>query len=132
MDKVNALEQLGLRLSYMADGVDGEIDKILVKIRQILKDGGDAKKIEDLSSRLARTLMSNTGLNPDKGSKIQGGTDLSGLRKLIKSMPVRSEEQDRMAQQISQIAEGTTDSNTEFADRWKQRMAERQAALREE
>ena len=108
MDKVKALEQLGLRLSYMADGVDGEIDKILIKIRQILKDGGDAKKIEDLSSRLARTLMTNTGLNPDKGSKIQGGTDLSGLRKLIKSMPVRSEEQDRMAQQVSQIAEGTT------------------------
>lgn len=108
MDKTKALEQLGLRLSYMADGVDEDIDKILVKIRQTLKSGGDAKKVEDLSSRLARTLVASTGIDPDKGIKVEGGTDLSGLRKLIKSMPVRGEEQEKLGKIVVQVAEGPT------------------------
>lgn len=108
MDKVKALEQLSLRLSHMADGADEEVDAILVSIRKQLKDGGDARKIESLSGRLARTMMANTGVNPDKGQTIDGGYDLSGLRKLIKTMPVRGEEQERMGSLVQQVASGTT------------------------
>ncbi|GAB5413203.1 MAG: hypothetical protein Cons2KO_08060 [Congregibacter sp.] len=108
MDKTKALEQLTLRLSYMADGVDDEADKILVAIRKVLKEGGDSGKIESLSGRLARTLMTNTGVNPDKQKTIEGGYDLSGLRKLIKSMPVRDEDQARMGELVKQIASGNT------------------------
>jgi diguanylate cyclase (GGDEF)-like protein len=108
MDKVKALEQLSLRLSHLADGVDEEVDEILVAIRKHLKNGADAGKIDTLSGRLARTMMSNTGVNPDKGRTIEGGYDLSGLRKLIKTMPVRTEEQERMSALVQQVASGTT------------------------
>lgn len=108
MDKVKALEQLTLRLSYMADGVDDDADKILVAIRKVLKEGGDSAKVENLSGRLARTLMANTGVNPDKAKTIEGGYDLSGLRKLIKSMPVSDEDQTRMGTLVQQIASGNT------------------------
>jgi diguanylate cyclase len=108
MDKVKALEQLSLRLSHLADGMDEEVDQILVAIRKLLKDGGDAGKIDSLSGRLARTMMSNTGVNPDKGRTVDGGYDLSGLRKLIKTMPVRSEEQERMSELVQQVASGST------------------------
>ncbi len=108
MDKVKALEQLSLRLSHMADGVDDELDQLLVKIRTLLKDGADARRIEDVSGRLARTLMTNAGINPDKSRTVEGGYDLSGLRKLIKSMPVRGDEQERMGSLVQQIASGNT------------------------
>ena len=108
MDKVKALEQLAIRLSHMADGVDEEVDALLVSIRKQLKDGGDAGKIESLSGRLARTMMANTGVNPDKGKTVEGGYDLSGLRKLIKTMPVRGDEQERMGALVQQVASGTT------------------------
>ncbi|MDP5071857.1 MAG: diguanylate cyclase, partial [Congregibacter sp.] len=108
MDKVKALEQLAVRLSHMADGVDQEVDALLVAVRKLLKEGGDAGKIETLSGRLARTMMANTGVNPDKGRTIEGGYDLSGLRKLIKTMPVRGDEQERMGLLVQQIASGTT------------------------
>ncbi|WOJ93328.1 diguanylate cyclase [Congregibacter variabilis] len=108
MDKVKALEQLAIRLSHMADGVDEEVDALLVSIRKQLKDGGDTGKIENLSGRLARTMMANTGVNPDKGRTVEGGYDLSGLRKLIKTMPVRGDEQERMGTLVQQVASGTT------------------------
>lgn len=108
MDKVKALEQLAIRLSHMADGVDQEVDALLVSIRKQLKDGGDPSKIESLSGRLARTMMANTGVNPDKGRTIEGGYELSGLRKLIKTMPVRGDEQERMSNLVQQVASGTT------------------------
>ncbi|WOJ96616.1 diguanylate cyclase [Congregibacter brevis] len=108
MDKVKALEQLSIRLSHMADGVDEEVDALLVQIRKLLKGGGDAGKIESLSGRLARTMLANTGVNTDKAKTIEGGYDLSGLRKLIKTMPVRGDEQERMGKLVQQVASGTT------------------------
>lgn len=108
MDKVKALEQLAVRLSHMADGVDDEVDTLLVSIRKQLKEGGDAGKIENLSGRLARTMMANVGVNPDKTNTIEGGYDLSGLRKLIKTMPVQGDEQERMGTLVQQVASGTT------------------------
>lgn len=108
MDKIKALEQLSLRLSHLADGMDEEVDETLVAIRKLLKSGADAGKIDTLSGRLARTMMSNTGVDPDKGRTIEGGYDLSGLRKLIKTMPVRTEEQERMSALVQQVASGTT------------------------
>lgn len=108
MDKVKALEQLAMRLSHMADGVDEEVDALLVRIRKLLKSGGDAGKIESLSGQLARTMLANTGVNADKTRTIEGGYDLSGLRKLIKSMPVRGDEQERMGELVQQVASGTT------------------------
>ncbi|WP_414980186.1 diguanylate cyclase [Congregibacter sp.] len=108
MDKVKALEQLVTRLSHMADGVDEEVDALLVSIRKELKDGGDASKIETLSGRLARTMMASAGVNADKGRTVESGHDLSGLRKLIKTMPVRCDEQERMGSLVQQVASGTT------------------------
>ena len=108
MDKTKSLEQLSLRLSYMAEGVDEDADKVLSAIRSRLKDGSDAKKIEDLSGRLARVVMTATGVNVDKSRNIEGGHDLSGLRKLIKELPVRGADQDRIAGIVQQELAGNT------------------------
>ncbi|MEM6300838.1 MAG: diguanylate cyclase [Pseudomonadota bacterium] len=108
MDKTKSLEQLSLRLSYMAEGVDEDADKVLSAIRSRLKDGSDAKKIEDLSGRLARVVMTATGVNVDKSRNIEGGHDLSGLRKLIKELPVRGADQDRIAGIVQQVLAGNT------------------------
>lgn len=108
MEKVKALEQLTLRLAYMADGVDSDIDAILDTVRKLIKEGADAGRLEDASSKLTRALMSNTGMNPDKPKTIEGGYDLSGLRKLVKAMPVASNEQERMSEIVQQVAAGQT------------------------
>jgi diguanylate cyclase len=108
MEKVKALEQLAMRLSHISDGVDDDVDKVLLAIRRLLKEGGSADKIEKLSGQLARTLMASTGINPDKARKVEGGYDLSGLRKLVKSMPVSGADQTRMGELVEQVASGTT------------------------
>ncbi|MFK7828927.1 MAG: GGDEF domain-containing protein [Congregibacter sp.] len=108
MEKIEALEKLTLRLSHMADGVDSEVDAVLVSIRSELKNGASAAKLKKLSTELARALMSNTGVNADVAPSIEGGFDLSGLRKLIKSMPVRGEAQQRMSDLVQKVASGTT------------------------
>ncbi|MEM1187763.1 MAG: diguanylate cyclase [Pseudomonadota bacterium] len=108
MDRETALEQLSLRLSHMADGVDPELDQLLESIRKAVREGVRGSKLDDLSSRLARSLMTSAGIDIDKGPTIDGGYDLSGLRKLIRSMPVESEEQERMHGLVRQAAAGQT------------------------
>lgn len=106
MDKTKALEQLALRLARLAHGVDSDLDELLDRIRDELKGEGRARKLDDLSSQLARSLMLSTGVDVDKSASIEGGYDLSGLRKLIRSMPVRSDEQQRMNELVQQAASG--------------------------
>ncbi|MFT7287569.1 MAG: diguanylate cyclase [Halieaceae bacterium] len=108
MSKVTALEQLSLRLSYMADGVDAEADEILDVIRKLLKSNAETDAIENVSGRLARVVMSSTGINPDKARRVEGGYDLSGLSKLIKSMPVPGDAQERMGELVQEVAGGST------------------------
>lgn len=106
MDKAKTLEQLALRLARLAHGVDRDLDELLDRIRDELKGEGSPRRIDDLSSQLARSLMLSTGIDLDKSASIEGGYDLSGLRKLIKSMPVRGEEQERMNDLVKQAASG--------------------------
>ncbi len=106
MEKSEALEHLVLRLSRLADGADEELDGILADIRRELKSGGDADRLEDLSGRLARSLMLISGVDVDKPPSGDEDYDLSGLRKLIKSMPVRGNEQERMNALVQEVASG--------------------------
>lgn len=108
MDKITALEQLTLRLSHMADGVDEDVDDILLAIRSTLKQGGSGEKLKSLSGDLARTLLNKTGINADESVKVDEGYDLSGLNKLIKSMPVRGDAHSQMSKMVQQIASGNT------------------------
>ncbi len=108
MDKSEALEHLVLRLSRIADGTDEELDGILDDIRRELKSGGDADRLDELSDRLARSLMLNSGVDVDKAPSDADNYDLSGLRKLIKSMPMRGDEQERMNKLVQDITSGPT------------------------
>ncbi|MEM6604952.1 MAG: diguanylate cyclase [Pseudomonadota bacterium] len=108
MDKVKALEQLSFRLSYMAEGIDPEADKILDALRNRLKEGDNAKRIEDLSGKLARAVMTATGINTDKPRKVEGGYDLSGIQKLVKSMPIAIDDHDTVSAYIEQTLTGNT------------------------
>lgn len=106
MDRNKALEQLALRLSRLGDGVDKELDVVLDRIRDEIRDGANPAKLEDLSGRLARGLMLISGVDVDRRGSANEGYDLSGLQKLIKSMPVKGDEQNHMGQLVQRIASG--------------------------
>jgi diguanylate cyclase len=108
MDREQALEHLSLRLAHMADGVDDELDRQLDAIRAAVKNRADARRLEALSGDLARALMNSAGVDIDKGPIVAGGYDLSGLQKLIRSMPVAGDAQQRMAELVRKAAEGQT------------------------
>jgi diguanylate cyclase (GGDEF)-like protein len=108
MDKVKALEQLSIRLSYMADGVEEELDEILARVRKLLKEGAEARSISAASDALARALMTHTGVNPDEKRHIEGGIDLSGLHKAVSAMPVRKEQQAQLTDLVAQVQSSTT------------------------
>jgi diguanylate cyclase len=108
MERELALEQLAIRLSHMSDGIDEGSDRLLEQIRAAVKGDASGKKIESLSAELARALITSTGIDIDKGPVVQGGYDLSGLRKLIKSMPVDPDAQERMNELVRQAAAGQT------------------------
>lgn len=105
MDNTHSLQQLALRLSRLADGVDGSLDPLLHEIRCELKSDADAERIDELSSKLARTLLDGAGRDLDASDRADDRYDLSGLRSLIKSMPVQECQQKRMRELVTQIAE---------------------------
>ena len=106
MKRELALEQLAVRLSHMSDGIDAESDRLLDQIREAVKGDASGKRIESLSGELARVLITGTGVNIDSGPFVEGGYDLSGLRKLIKSMPVEADEHERMHELVRRAASG--------------------------
>jgi len=106
MNREQSLEHLSLRLTHLADGIDSELDGFLDGIRRALRDGADARHLEDLSGRLARHLVSSIGMDIDTGPGIAGGYDLSGLRKLIQSMPVAPDAQQKISDLVQQAADG--------------------------
>lgn len=108
MDREQALEHLSLRLARMADGVDDELDGLLDSIRAAVKNGDGARKLESLSEQLAKALVRSANINIDAGPTVDGGYDLSGLQKLIKTMPVGGDAQQRMTGLVRTAAEGQT------------------------
>jgi len=108
MDREVALEQLVIRLSHMADGIDEESDRLLASIRSRVKGNAPGEKLEELSGQLARALITSSGIDIDKVPFVDGGYDLSGLRRLIKSMPVEGDAHARMNELVRQAAAGQT------------------------
>ncbi|MEE4277772.1 MAG: diguanylate cyclase [Halieaceae bacterium] len=106
MKREQALEQLSLRVSHLAFGIDPEIDELLAEIRKAVRDNASGNRLADLSSTLARTLLSTSGIDLDNQRVDAAGYDLSGLRRLIKSMPVESDEQERMNGLVRKAAAG--------------------------
>lgn len=115
MERDEALTRLVMRLSHVAEGVDDEVDSVLEKIRRDLRDKASGDQLETRSGQLARVLMANVGINSDERRTVNGGYDLSGLSKLIKSMPVRGDEQQRMVDLVRQVAAGTTSAERQKA-----------------
>jgi diguanylate cyclase len=115
MERDEALTRLVMRLSHVAEGVDREADAVLEDIREQLRADASGEQLEALSGKLARVLMSKVGIDPDARRTENGGYDLSGLSKLIKSMPVRGEEQQRMGKLVQRIASGTTSAERQKA-----------------
>jgi diguanylate cyclase len=109
-DKTEALGRMVMRLSHVAEGVDEAVDRELARIRDLIKSDASAGELDDASGHLTRTLISKVGIDVDKRRAGNGdaGYDLSGLAKLVKSMPVRGDEQERMMDLVEAIAAGRT------------------------
>ncbi len=116
MNREEALGRLSLRLTRMAEGVDAEVDRLLDQVRTMVRDGADGLSLADLSDQLAKQVMAATGSSPDVDGRLPESHDVSGLGKLIKSMPLRSEEHRRMTDLVRKISTGNS-------------IAERQRAL---
>lgn len=117
MEKTRSLEQLALRLSHTADGADEQLNGLLVDIRKALKNGADARSLDQLSGRLAQSLLDTHGSDPTRAKADKGdeSNDLSGLRKLIKSMPVPEAHQERMRALVTEIASDTSQKERQSA-----------------
>lgn len=104
MNREEALGRLSLRLSRMAEGVDEDVDRLLDQVRGLVRDGADGARVAELSDQLAKQVMAVTGTSPDADRRLPESHDVSGLGKLIKSMPVRSDEQRRMTELVRRIS----------------------------
>lgn len=115
MNREEALGRLSLRLTRMAEGVDTEVDRLLDQVRTMVRDGADGLSLADLSDQLAKQVMSATGRSPDVDGRLPESHDVSGLGKLIKSMPLRSEEHRRMTDLVRKISTGNSISERQRA-----------------
>lgn len=104
MNREEALGHLSLRLSRMAEGVDGDVDRLLYEARRLVREGADGACLVELSDQLAKQVMTSTGSSPDDERRLPESHDVSGLGKLIKSMPVRSDEHKRMTELVRHIS----------------------------
>ncbi|MEQ8515313.1 MAG: GGDEF domain-containing protein, partial [Chromatocurvus sp.] len=115
MNREEALGRLSLRLSRMAEGVDTEVDRLLDQVRTLVREGGDGLSLAELSDQLAKQVMSATGRSPDVERRLPESHDVSALGKLIKSMPVRSEEHKRMTDLVRKISTGNSTAERQRA-----------------
>jgi diguanylate cyclase len=116
MDRDEALSRLTLRLVRMAEGVDADVDAVLGRIRGLVRGGADGTELGAAAEELAHRVLSATGVSPDSEGDTPGALDVSGLSQLVKSMPVRGEDQQQLEGLVRRIASG-------------QSALERQAAL---
>lgn len=104
MNREEALGRLSLRLARMAEGVDAEVDRLLAEVRGLVRDGADGSRLGELSDLLAKQVISATGESPDSECRLPESHDVSGLGKLIKAMPVHTDEQKRMTELVRRIS----------------------------
>ena len=115
MEREEALGRLSLRLSRMAEGVDTEVDRLLDQVRAKVREGADGDALAELSDRLARQVMCSTGESPDVERRLPESLDVSNFGKLIKSMPLRSEQQKRMTDLVREISTGNSTAERQRA-----------------
>lgn len=108
MQRTEALTRLTLRLARMAEGNSDTIDEALARIRRLIHDNADGRELAAASDQLAKVVMAVTGDSPDNGSKLPATHDLSGLSSIIKAMPLRTEDHQRMTDLVRKISGETS------------------------
>lgn len=101
----SALARLVLRLSTVAEGLDDEADRVLATIRQLVEEGADDERLDSASAQLAHVLSLHAGSAPDEARLAHLIHDLSGLRELVATLPVRGDEQTRMDSLLERAAD---------------------------
>lgn len=93
----SALARLVLRLSSAAEGMDESADQVLGSIRRLVEEGADDEELDRASAQLAHTLAAHAGSDPDAPARLaQLAPDLAGLQRLVPTLPVRGDEQERL------------------------------------
>ncbi|MEQ9462669.1 MAG: hypothetical protein RJQ10_03340, partial [Haliea sp.] len=104
MQRTEALTRLTLRLARMAEGNSDTIDEALARIRRLIHDNADGRELAAASDHLAKVVMTVTGESPDNGNALPATHDLSGLSSIIKAMPLRTENHQRMTDLVRKIS----------------------------
>lgn len=105
MQRTEALARLSLRLARMAEGSNNEIDEALAQVRRLIHDGAEGEELAAASDYLAKVVMAATGDSPDSnGRSLPETHDLSGLSSIIKAMPLRSDDHQRITELVRRIA----------------------------
>ena len=107
MQRTEALTRLTLRLARMAEGNSDSIDEALARIRRLIHDNADGRELAAASDQLAKVVMAVTGDSPDN-STLPATHDLSGLSSIIKAMPLRTEDHQRMTDLVRKISGETS------------------------
>jgi diguanylate cyclase len=90
----------------MAEGMDPEIDNLLGSIREAIRSGAPGSQLIRVSDDLARRMLTATGRCADSEPRLPASHDVSGIGRLIKTMPLEPEAQTRMTELVRDIAGG--------------------------
>ncbi|MCR9184153.1 MAG: diguanylate cyclase [Halieaceae bacterium] len=115
MQRTEALTRLTLRLARMAEGNSDTIDEALARIRRLIHDNADGRELAAASDQLAKVVMAVTGDSPDNGGTLPASHDLSGLSSIIKAMPLRTEDHQRMTDLVRRISGETSQGARQHA-----------------